>query len=424
MRGAASSSSVLGGLPQPTCRLLLAPPEEAHRVGSPGGLTSSGTCSRARLPCSPPVNRRDLFAHRPTTGLRSVQTTDVAAFLLAQPAPDPGFLVVIERPLKALFDDDAVSTHRLGSLHLFERRSRAPVGEEQLGVLVEARGHLSPIHCWLPSPVAGLFGSLRKPHRDADHAVGRGLTLDPTTGDPRTAHSDKAVTGVGITEGRRSPRTISASSRRRQRPVGHRTGRSQTAAATSGAADKSNITGPRCPSTPIASVGPVRHGTIAGRHLPAVRAALPAVMNAVFDQGAVPAAVGRQPLSAFNEGAQLVTGPLHLRDAVVQFSEVLLGDGQHVVARPLAALALNPRKGPFGPVASSGCTKAPPARSTWRETPTPTRTSRSPPATCDSPEHPRSSTPRGPSACETAARARRGPRGRRPDPRPGTRTAH
>lgn len=30
---------------------------------------------------------------------------------------------------------------------------------------------------------------------------------------------------------------------------------------------------------------------------------------------------------------------LHLRDAIVQFSEVPLGDGQHVIARPLVAFA-------------------------------------------------------------------------------------
>ena len=54
----------------------------------------------------------------------------------------------LERPLQALLPNLATSANSLGLLYLEDGRTCVADREEELGVFVEARGTIAPIHCW------------------------------------------------------------------------------------------------------------------------------------------------------------------------------------------------------------------------------------------------------------------------------------
>jgi len=69
-----------------------------------------------------------------------------AALVLGQTAPDARVLTGLDGPLEARVDDRAAAADSLGLVDLQQRRAGVPDGEEQLGVLVETRCAVAPIH--------------------------------------------------------------------------------------------------------------------------------------------------------------------------------------------------------------------------------------------------------------------------------------
>ena len=69
-----------------------------------------------------------------------------AALVLAHAAPDAGVLAGLDGPLEAGVDDVAPTAHGLGLLDLEDGGSGVPDREEQLGVLLEARCTVTPVH--------------------------------------------------------------------------------------------------------------------------------------------------------------------------------------------------------------------------------------------------------------------------------------
>ena len=69
-----------------------------------------------------------------------------AAGAFAEATPDAVILAGLQRPLQTLLAHVAASAHLLGLLDLEDGRTGVADREEQLRVLVEARGTVAPIH--------------------------------------------------------------------------------------------------------------------------------------------------------------------------------------------------------------------------------------------------------------------------------------
>ena len=75
-----------------------------------------------------------------------VAALESAPLVLAQSTPDAVVLTSLERPREALLAYLAATAHLLGLLDLEDGRTGVADREEQLRVLVEARGTVAPIH--------------------------------------------------------------------------------------------------------------------------------------------------------------------------------------------------------------------------------------------------------------------------------------
>ncbi len=80
-----------------------------------------------------------------------VATLQRTSLVLAESAPDTVVLPGLEGPCEALFAHVAASAHLLGLLDLQDRGPGVADREEQLRVLVEARGTVTPIHWGKPN---------------------------------------------------------------------------------------------------------------------------------------------------------------------------------------------------------------------------------------------------------------------------------
>src|SRR5690606_6462357 len=79
------------------------------------------------------------------TGARGA-ALERAALVLGHAAPDTGVLAGLHGPLEAAVHDVAAPADGLGLIDLQQRRPGVPDREEQLRVLVEARGAVAPVH--------------------------------------------------------------------------------------------------------------------------------------------------------------------------------------------------------------------------------------------------------------------------------------
>jgi hypothetical protein len=76
----------------------------------------------------------------------SVATLERATLIFAETAPDAMILAGFERPLQALFAHVATTTDELGFFDLENGGAGVSDREEELGVFVEARAAMAPVH--------------------------------------------------------------------------------------------------------------------------------------------------------------------------------------------------------------------------------------------------------------------------------------
>src|SRR5579859_7494529 len=86
-----------------------------------------------------------------------------AALILAHAAPDTRVLSGLERPLEALVDYVATAAYGFRVFDLQQCRPGVPDREEQLRVLIAARGAVAPVHRPYSSRVSPGRGGVRPP---------------------------------------------------------------------------------------------------------------------------------------------------------------------------------------------------------------------------------------------------------------------